>query len=274
MQTCIWPSWSHCHSLSLASVKSRLVLPFWYQLSWVVPDKWPLNGCVCVCVCVRACVCVIITVCIVRRETIERPSVRPSVCPIIRPRCAASSLLSAVRAGDIQWRRTRGFRRFSEPGAPECGHTCTVHTGLSIAGDVIWTQQASKPLAAGGLHWGSLHRSPSPVAALLKAPPPLPALRASSFSPWGRSNWGPPSYCWTRALRALLHHWRYRSTSSSTALSSKCEQCHVVSWRRKLITDSFYCVPIVFACCRSICTKTVFVICIFCVHSVAFNATY
>jgi len=42
----------HCHSLSLASVKSRLVLPFWYQLTQVVPDKGPLNGCVCVCVCV------------------------------------------------------------------------------------------------------------------------------------------------------------------------------------------------------------------------------
>ena len=50
MQTCIWPSWCHCHSLSLASVKSRLVLPFWYQLTLVVPNKGPLNGCVCVCV--------------------------------------------------------------------------------------------------------------------------------------------------------------------------------------------------------------------------------
>jgi len=39
----------HCHSLSLASVKSRLVLPFWYRLTRVVPDKGPLNGCV------RAC---------------------------------------------------------------------------------------------------------------------------------------------------------------------------------------------------------------------------
>jgi len=48
VQTCIWPSWCHCHSLSLASVKSRLVLPFWYQLTWVVPEKGPLNGCVCV----------------------------------------------------------------------------------------------------------------------------------------------------------------------------------------------------------------------------------
>ena len=50
VQTCIWPSWCHCHSLSLASVKSRLILPFWYWLTRVVPEKGPLNGCVCVCV--------------------------------------------------------------------------------------------------------------------------------------------------------------------------------------------------------------------------------
>ena len=30
-----------------ASVKSRLVLPFWYRLTRVVPDKGPLNGRVC-----------------------------------------------------------------------------------------------------------------------------------------------------------------------------------------------------------------------------------
>ena len=45
VQTCIWPSWCHCHSLSLASVKFRLVLPFWYWLTWVALDKvwgtWP-----------------------------------------------------------------------------------------------------------------------------------------------------------------------------------------------------------------------------------------
>ena len=51
MQTCIWPSWCHCHSLSLASVKSRLVLPFWYWLTRVVLENGPLNGCVCVCLC-------------------------------------------------------------------------------------------------------------------------------------------------------------------------------------------------------------------------------
>ena len=39
VQTC------HCHSRSLASVKSRLVLPFWYRLTWVVPELGPLNRC-------------------------------------------------------------------------------------------------------------------------------------------------------------------------------------------------------------------------------------
>ena len=48
VQTCIRPSWCHCHSLSLASQKSRLVLPFCYRLTRVVPEKGPLNGCVCV----------------------------------------------------------------------------------------------------------------------------------------------------------------------------------------------------------------------------------
>ena len=48
VQTCICPSSCHCHSLSLASVKSRLVLRFWYWTTQVVPDKAPLNGCVCV----------------------------------------------------------------------------------------------------------------------------------------------------------------------------------------------------------------------------------
>ena len=48
LQICIWLSWRYCHSLSLASVKSRLVLPFWYQLTRVVQDKGLLNVRVCV----------------------------------------------------------------------------------------------------------------------------------------------------------------------------------------------------------------------------------
>jgi len=55
VQTCIWPSWWNCHSLSLASVKSRLVLPFWYWRTRVVPEKGLLNVCVWVCVCVMLC---------------------------------------------------------------------------------------------------------------------------------------------------------------------------------------------------------------------------
>ena len=51
VQTCMSPSWCHCHSLSLAPVKSTLVLPFWYRPTQVVQEKGPLNGCVCVCMC-------------------------------------------------------------------------------------------------------------------------------------------------------------------------------------------------------------------------------
>ena len=75
--------WCHCHSLSLASVKSRLVLPFWYRLTWVVPEKGPLNVCVCVCVracvrararaCVRVRVCVCVSVCVCAHACVCMP---------------------------------------------------------------------------------------------------------------------------------------------------------------------------------------------------------
>ena len=68
VQTCIWPSWCHCHSLSVASVKSRLVLPFWYRPTQVVPVKGPLNGCVCVC-----------AVAFLYRATVSSGDVLPSV---------------------------------------------------------------------------------------------------------------------------------------------------------------------------------------------------
>ena len=51
---CIWPSCCHCHSLSLASIKFRLVLPFWYWLTWVFPEKGLLNGCAYVRTCVQS----------------------------------------------------------------------------------------------------------------------------------------------------------------------------------------------------------------------------
>ena len=50
------PSWCHCHSLSLASVKSRLVFPFWYRLTRVVLDKGLLFGSVCISTACIVCV--------------------------------------------------------------------------------------------------------------------------------------------------------------------------------------------------------------------------
>ena len=49
VQTCIQPSWCHCHSQSLASIKSRLVLPFWYRLNPDSPGQRAVKR-VCVCV--------------------------------------------------------------------------------------------------------------------------------------------------------------------------------------------------------------------------------
>ena len=49
VQTCISSSWCHCHSLSLASVKSRLVLPFWYRLTRVSRKRAVKRMCVCYC---------------------------------------------------------------------------------------------------------------------------------------------------------------------------------------------------------------------------------
>ena len=52
VHTCIQPSWCHCHSLSLVSLKSRLVLPFWYCvcvcLRWSASLQWSLM-CDCQC---------------------------------------------------------------------------------------------------------------------------------------------------------------------------------------------------------------------------------
>ena len=52
--------------------KIQMVLPFWYWLTRVVPDKRPLNGCVCACVCVCVRVCVCVCVCTVWRAAVLR----------------------------------------------------------------------------------------------------------------------------------------------------------------------------------------------------------
>jgi len=49
VQTCMWPSWCHCHSLSLASVKSRLVFTFLVPAHPGSPGKRAVKR-VCVCI--------------------------------------------------------------------------------------------------------------------------------------------------------------------------------------------------------------------------------
>jgi len=43
--------WARCRfaygPANATATQSRLVLPFWYRLTWVVPDKGLLNGCCC-----------------------------------------------------------------------------------------------------------------------------------------------------------------------------------------------------------------------------------
>jgi len=65
VQICIWPSWCHCHSLSLDPVNpDSFYLPGFTFLVPAHPGcpgqnaRGPWNGCecMCVCACVRACV--------------------------------------------------------------------------------------------------------------------------------------------------------------------------------------------------------------------------
>ena len=51
VQTCIWPSWCHCHSLFLALVKSRLLFSFLAPAQLSSPGQRAVKR-VCVCVCV------------------------------------------------------------------------------------------------------------------------------------------------------------------------------------------------------------------------------
>ena len=79
VQSCIWPSWCHCHSLSLAPVKSRLVLPFWYRLTQVVLEKRPLNGCSCSCSC-----CFVLSLNTVLQHHIQSQHFHPTVSALVK----------------------------------------------------------------------------------------------------------------------------------------------------------------------------------------------
>ena len=102
MQTCIWPSGCHCHSLSLASVKSSLVLPFWYRPTRVVLDKGPLN----------VCVCVLYDVCQLCQHVTEAHKGACTACEWSGNRVSGSGAVSGAKYG-----AARSARRVVERGA-------------------------------------------------------------------------------------------------------------------------------------------------------------
>jgi len=82
VQTCMRPSWCHCRSLSLASVKSRLVLPFWNQLTRVVPEKGPLNRCVCFSVLTLA-TSVLYVICRSSSDGVQETEALRTICDLV-----------------------------------------------------------------------------------------------------------------------------------------------------------------------------------------------
>ena len=110
VQTCIRPRWCHCHSRSLASVKSRLVLPFWYWLTGVVPGKGPLNVSVCVFntgnKCVRLCSAFSL------RRFVVKWSRRPASCRLCR--LPATKTMTTVTSWK-QWNRWSANERNWKP---------------------------------------------------------------------------------------------------------------------------------------------------------------
>jgi len=76
--------------LTVSSVKSRLVLPFWYQLTQIVLDKGPLNVCVCVCVCVFR----------EKPHVVFLQEVVADTLEIIRQKCAQYRCIVGRYAGD------------------------------------------------------------------------------------------------------------------------------------------------------------------------------
>ena len=83
VQTCIWPSWCHCHSLSLASVKSRLVFTFLVPAHLGSPGQRAIKWVwVCVCVCACVCVCVTSYIYAFSRQNLETFDISPAFLPL------------------------------------------------------------------------------------------------------------------------------------------------------------------------------------------------
>ena len=85
------------------------------------------------------------------------------------------------------------------------------------------TQKASEALAAGDPTGGAYTAPQARIARPAQSPTPALSTLGFQLQPLGRSNWGPPSYCWTRAPQSL-------ATSLNTAQVTTVEfvcQCHL-----------------------------------------------
>jgi len=100
--------------------KIQIGFTFWYRLTRVIPDKGPLNGCVCVCVCAQFC----------NITTAHLHSLMPNSKPAVTGQyllpegCSAANPLAAIAWWDRQTdRQTNG--RYTDP-APHSKHTASV----------------------------------------------------------------------------------------------------------------------------------------------------
>jgi len=137
----------------------------------------------------------------------------------IDPHCRRYCILCLV-----QWRRHRGVQTVHWIWAPsswgprvgpqkiqkmyEMTHLHSTHRVSNSRRGHLRTRKVPKPLAAGGPHWGSLHRSRGPVA----GPPqsPIPALSTSGFQlqPLGPKQLKAPQVTVeSGSPRALLRRW-------------------------------------------------------------------
>jgi len=96
-----------------------------------------------------------------------------------------------------QWRRNRGFRRYNEPGPKAPGGPESVAKKLYSRKGHLSGWEHKKHQNPWRWRLTPLPR-PGSRPSCPKAPPPISALRTSS---WG--NWGSPGYCWTRAPQSL-----------------------------------------------------------------------
>ena len=111
VQICIWLSWYHCNSLSLASVKSRLVFTFLVLAHLGSPGKRAVKHvCVCVCVSLNHCLSV---------SMLSKPVL---ICTMVSLLTVLSKLFEAVLLGFYGSFLTSSSLRYGFKKNSSCNH--------------------------------------------------------------------------------------------------------------------------------------------------------